>query len=152
MAKFKVGDTVRVDASYSGNVNNGIGKVVEVDGSSDIVVEFAGHGTVRVPVPYATLANSRALNGEYKIKDVLDAMSDAKAYMKDGDVNPNMANVLETAIRVYERSADAMEKSRDARALDEAKKVLSQLKRLGKNASVCNSTNPIVRNAFRAAI
>lgn len=59
-ANFKVGDTVRVDASYSRNVNNGIGKVVKVDGSSDIVVEFAGHGTVRVPVPYATLVNSRA--------------------------------------------------------------------------------------------
>ena len=51
---------MRVDASYSRNVNNGIGKVVKVDGSSDIVVEFAGHGTVRVPVPYATLVNSHA--------------------------------------------------------------------------------------------
>ena len=60
-ANFKVGDTVRVDASYSRNVNNGIGKVVKVDGSSDIVVEFAGHGTVRVPVSYATLVNSRAI-------------------------------------------------------------------------------------------
>ena len=59
-ANFKVGDTVRVDASYSRNVNNGIGKVVKVDGSSDIVVEFAGHGTVRVPVSYATLVNSHA--------------------------------------------------------------------------------------------
>lgn len=59
-AKFQKGDTVRVDASYSRNVNNGIGKVVKVDGSSDIVVEFAGHGTVRVPVPYATLVNSHA--------------------------------------------------------------------------------------------
>lgn len=98
-ANFKVGDTVRVDVSYSRNVNNGIGKVVKVDGASDIVVEFAGHGTVRVPVSYATLVNSRAADAcdaaEFHVGQRVRAKDPAYEYSEGKALGAGMFTVKE---------------------------------------------------------
>ena len=56
-AQFKVGDRVKVDAKYSSNVNGGVGIVSDIK-NGDVVVEFTGHGKVRVPALYVQSADS----------------------------------------------------------------------------------------------
>lgn len=123
-AQFKVGDRVKVDAKYSSNVNGGVGIVSDIK-NGDVVVEFTGHGKVRVPALYVQSADSSfAADAQFKVGDrvrlagtVSPALGKTGVVVKVdrewGDVTVKTDNG-----KTYQFEASAVQKVADSRATD----------------------------------